>query len=221
MKRRILIIALFTFLSFIISPVMGQSLFGIKGGVQLARMTGLSGMDDVSQGFLPTMQAKFVGIMPVGDEVSFTPSLGYSGKGYSWNNVQVVDQYGNNVGEGDVHGLFNYIQLSLPFSFKFLLDRNKDLYFGAGPYAAYAISGKTKVKNVAVPNSDSHWDLFSGDFYKKFDAGMVLEFTTIINKRLLASVNADIGLANINNTNGSKLKQMAVGLSIGYLFNSK
>jgi hypothetical protein len=85
---------------------------------------------------------------------------------------------------------------------------------------AYAISGKGKVKNVAISSTDDHWDLFANDFYKRFDAGVVVEFTSTINRRFLASVNADIGLANINNGEGNKLKQIGAGLSIGYLFSA-
>lgn len=218
MKERIKKVSCIIFFSLIIIPVMSQSIFGIKGGVQMARITGFQGL---SQGFLTTMQAKFVGIMPVSDEVSITPSLGYSGKGYRLTNIQFTDQLGNDVGQGNINGLFNYIQLSLPLSYKFALDKTKDLYVGAGPYVAYAISGRGKVKNVAVQTTLDDWNLFSDDFYKRFDAGMVIEFTSTINKRFLASVNADIGLANISNGSGAKLKQIAAGLSIGYLLNSK
>ena len=59
-----------------------QSVFGIKGGMQLAKMTGF---EDVPKSLLPTVQIKGIAILPLTEEVTIDPSLGYSGKGYKWN----------------------------------------------------------------------------------------------------------------------------------------
>jgi hypothetical protein len=214
MKNAIKICFLLLF-SACISDSRGQTIYGVKAGVQLAKM---NGFQDQPVGFLTSLQVKGIAVMPLSDEISLLPSIGYSGKGYGWQNVNFFDQYGTPLGSGTSNGVFNYIQLSLPFSYKFTLDVEKDLYFGLGPYFAYAVSGKAKVKHVSIPNSDNSWDLFADDQYKKADAGLVVEFNSTIKKKFLVAVNVDIGLANVSNGNGNKLKQLAAGLSLGYLF---
>jgi hypothetical protein len=192
-----------------------QSIFGVKAGVQLDKVTGFETNPDH---FLASFQLKGVAICPLGDQIFLVPSLGYSGKGYSFSNVEFTDPSGNYVGNGTANGIFHYVQLSLPFSYKFTLDPKKDLYFGLGPYFSYAVAGTGKIKNVAVPASDKTWNLFKDDVYKKPDAGVVVEFNSSINKKFLVAVNVDVGLANISNDGGNRLKQLAAGLSLGYLF---
>ena len=214
MKMKILLLSIFTSTLFF-STTYSQNVFGFKGGMQLAKITGVG---DVPKSLLTTIQLKGVAIFPLTDEVTITPSLGYSGKGYRWNNLTFTDQVGNSLGEGDAIGLFNYIQLTVPLSYKIAPNANQEYYFGAGPYFSYAVSGKGRVKHVSLSGDDGTGDLFQNDNYKRTDAGIAIEMTGRLKKRYLISFNTDIGLANINNLGRTKIKQLAAGLSIGYLF---
>jgi len=216
MKTKLLLITCCSIL--FVTTSSSQNLFGIKAGVQLSKMSGFEGNPN---GFLTSLQLKATGIFPVGDMVALTPSLGYSGKGYGWKGIDFTDQYGTPMGTGNVNGLFNYIQLTVPISYRIANNPNKEYYFGLGPYYAYAVSGKGRIKHISIPNAEDSWDLFSDDFYKRSDAGIVIEISTRRSKRYLASFNLDIGLANVSNGDGNKLKQLSAGLSLGYLFNAK
>jgi len=205
------------------SEVGAQSIFGIKAGVQLGKVTGFEENPDH---FLTTFQFKGIAICPLGDQIFLLPSLGYSGKGYTYS-VKFTDPYGTSVGNGNSNAIFHYVQLSLPFSYKFNLDTKKDLYFGVGPYFSYAVAGTGKIKNVAISEDNRSWNLFKDDSYNRTDAGAVIEFNGVINKKFLVALNVDVGLANIANgpliglRSSNKLKQLAAGLSVGYLFNHK
>ena len=196
-----------------------QSSFGLKAGMQLVKMTGFD--DGGPKSFLPTVQVKGIGIIPISDEVTLNPSLGYSGKGYKWNDLELTDELGNSIGSGDVIGLFHYVQLTVPISYQIASDQNHEYYLGAGPYFSYAVSGKGKVKHAAIQGNEDSWDLFSGDFYKRTDAGVAVEIASRLKKKFMIAFNVDIGLADVSHDGGGKLKQLAAGISIGYLFHGK
>ena len=214
MKSKIILFFLVCTILFINSS-FSQSQFGISGGLQMSHM---SGFQDNPKGYLASLQIKLLTISPVSDDVVLIPSLGYSGKGYKWNNLDLTDQMGNSLGTGDIIGLFNYVQLSIPICYKISTKQHSQFYIGAGPYFSYALSGKGRLKNAAVAPNEESWNLFEADNYKKTDAGAVIQFASTLNRRYLAAVNIDIGLMNLNNGAGNKLKNMAAGISIGYIF---
>ena len=217
MKMKCFLLSCFCIHLFLIHA-NSQSSFGVKAGMQLAKMTGF---EENPKGFLPTVQIKAIGIFPLSDELTINPSLGYSGKGFKWNDIEFTDQYGNFLGNGDVIGLFHYIQLTVPIAYKIAPDSKQEYYFGAGPYFGYAVSGKGKIKHAALANGEDSWDLFSDDAYKKTDAGIVIEISSTLKKKYMVAVNFDIGLSDVSNTGGGKLKQMTGGISIGYLFGKR
>jgi len=138
-----------------------------------------------------------------------------------WNNLEFTDQIGNSLGTGDVIALFHYVQLTVPLSYKIAPDQNHEYYFGTGPYFSYAVSGKGRIKHVALSNGQESFNLFTDDTYKRADAGIAIEIASRLRKKYLAAFNVDIGLSNVGNGSGAKLKQLAAGLSVGYLFNRR
>src|SRR5262245_42449784 len=98
MKIKILL-AFIVFPSFFCNSINAQSIFGFKAGMQLTKMTGF---EDVPKSLLPTIQVKGVAIMPLGDELTINPSLGYSGKGFKWNDLELTDPVGNSLCTGDI-----------------------------------------------------------------------------------------------------------------------
>ena len=199
----------------LLSHARSQNAFGFKAGMQLVKMTGF---EDVPNSLLPTLQLKGIAILPVGDDVTINPSIGYSGKGYKWNDVEFTDQFGTPLGTGDVIALFHYVQLAAPLSYRIAPNQNQEYHFGVGPYFSYAVSGKGRIKNVAISTDDNTWDLFTDDAYKKTDAGIVVEIASQLKKKFLFAFNVDIGLADVSNQGGGKLKHLGGGISLGYLF---
>ena len=215
-------------LSFIIAAILfstlsyAQKVFGFKGGVQLTKMTGFQ---EVPKSLLTTLQLKGVAILPLTGAVTINPSLGYSGKGYRWKDLWFEDENGNltgnPLGTADVIGLFHYAQLTVPLCYKIAPNQNQEYYLGAGPYFSYAVSGKAKIKHISLSGADETWNLFHSNGYRRTDAGLVVELSGRMKKKYLIALNADIGLADVRNGEGSKLKQRAIGISLGYLFNGK
>jgi hypothetical protein len=81
--------------------------------------------------------------------------------------------------------------------------------------------GKGRIKHVALSNGQESFNLFTDDTYKRTDAGIAIEIASRLRKKYLAAFNVDIGLSNVGNGSGAKLKQLAAGLSVGYLFNRR
>ena len=216
MSNKILLLLLCAYL--FTGSSYSQGVFGLKAGMQLARMTGL---DDLPKSLLPTVQVKGVAIFPLSNDVTINPSLGYSGKGYKWNNLMFEDQIGNGLTSGDAIGIFHYLQLTIPFSYKIATARNQEYYFGAGPYFSYAVSGRGKIKYAAISMDDTSNDLFASGAYKRTDAGIAIEIASRLKKKFMIAFNVDIGLADVSHNSGGNLKQLAGGLSIGYLFANK
>jgi len=217
MKIKILLLSIIAATVFCTSSY-AQNVFGLKAGMQLARITGVG---DVPKSLLTTLQVKGIAIFPLNEDVTINPSLGYSGKGYRWNGLMFEDQIGNQLGEGDAIGLFNYIQLTVPLSYKIAPNANQEYYFGAGPYFSYAVSAKGKIKHVSLTGGDETWDMFKDNAYKRTDAGIAIEISSRLKRKYLISFNTDIGLADVSNDGGGKIKQLAAGISVGYVFIGK
>jgi len=194
--------------------INAQQSFGIKAGVQFSKMKEFV----LNTNYLTSLQAKGIGVFKINKSIALTPSIGYSGKGFVYRNLQMTDNLGNTIGTADAHNLFNYIQLTVPVSYSIGFGKANTLFFGAGPYFAYALSGKGKLKNINGTVDPSSWALYSDDTYKRTDAGLVIELSGTLNQRFLISLNTDFGFTDVFKGEEAKMKTIAGGLSIGYLF---
>ena len=212
MKIRLLAgISLFLFV--FINNMNAQS-FGFKAGVQFSEMTGLP----LSSNYLTSFQGKAAGIVKVNKSISLTPSLGYSGKGYVFGVLVLTDQSGNEIGLGKSNTRFNYLQLTVPVSYRIALKKENAIYLGAGPYFAYALSTKGKLNNSNASTDPNTWKLVTAEGFKKTDAGLAIQIDATLKKRFLVSLNIDFGLINVAELYGNEIKSKAAGISIGYLF---
>ena len=89
----------------------------------------------------------------------------------------------------------------------------------AGPYVAYGIGGKSKVKLSSSEGSAElgDVDVFGDDGFKRFDAGLGLgvgaEFGPI-----LVDLGWDMGLVDISGSSNGNVKNQNAYLSVGYTF---
>src|SRR5690349_15618153 len=111
MKRKPLILVVF-FLIFLTHNMNAQQAFGLKAGVQFSKMKDFV----LNTNYLTSFQAKGIGVFKINKSFALTPSIGYSGKGFVYRNLQMTDNLGNTIGTADAHNLFNYIQLTVPVS---------------------------------------------------------------------------------------------------------
>lgn len=94
------------------------------------------------------------------------------------------------------------------------------IVFHAGPYVAYGVGGKSKLKvSSGSSSTESEGVNVFGEnkMLKPFDAGLGLgvgaEFS-----RFLVDVGWDMGLVNISNSSSGNVKNQNAYLSVGYKF---
>lgn len=158
-----------------------------------------------------------VGKLGVGLEKPFTqnfsvmPSLELALKGTKWK----FDGY--ETFEDQVN--LTYLQIPILGAYRFNLNDSWNIVAKAGPYFAYALSGKEKVKD------DSHeydYDLFDktdmeGNTANRFDAGIILG-ADFEYHRFVAGVEFEYGLTNIVDNEDLNIKNVAGYITVGYKF---
>ena len=140
--------------------------------------------------------------IPVGIDFYLQPGLLFSTKGAK-----------ANVGDGKIN--LSYLELPVNFVYKPELGEGR-MVLGFGPYAAYAIGGKTKDPDSDIEFGDQP------DEWKRFDAGANLLAGYEFSNKLSFQLNAGLGLIRLNNRadddTKSSLKNTGFGVSLGYRF---
>ena len=193
---------------FLLLFVLGLSLgalqaqsYGIKGGLNLANVYSESALG--TQASTDNLLSFHVGVtaeMELSAPFYLNSGLFFSQKGYNQEilTIQLTQKV-------------NYIQLPLNFMFKY--DFNEVQFFAeAGPYAAFAISGKT-ISGSTTTEVDFGPDAGQRD---RFDAG--LGFGGGVNVMgLQIGANYSAGLLNLSNTDDTKFTNNVLQISVAYL----
>jgi len=222
MKKLIIFTAFFLFISAISSA---QLLYGLKAGPQFTRrkLFDPAGIQStLSQVPLLSLDASLTAFIPLDGQFFIHTNLGYSGKGVKVKNLIFEDQLFNNLGTAVLNQLINYAVLSVPLNYKTAISNNNDLYFGAGPYIGYAISGHDKVKGITYNNGNTTTTSldFSKGGYRRWDGGLRIEISLVLQKQWMAALSYEAGLTNVANSS-STLRNNALGFSVGYLLPGK
>lgn len=103
-----------------------------------------------------------------------------------------------------------YLQLPAHLAYKLEIAPGIKLVVNAGPYAAYGIGGKAK-------GGGSNEKIFGNNKFKKLDygagGGLGLELG-----KICVSGGYDLGLKNISDTKGTKVKNRSAYVTLGYKF---
>lgn len=196
-----------------------QITWNVKGGVGFATCYG-----DVEGG----MENHFVGKIGVGIEKplssnwSLMPSLELAWKGaeYSEDLGEVYDGYSESTKETlDVF----YIQVPIVAAYRINLNDSWNLTLKAGPYFAYAISGRFKgSSSYGGGNEGGSWDedLFKSyegeEAGKRFDAGLDLGVDFEFH-RFVFGAEYELGLLKFA-PGGGDVKNAAAYVTLGYKF---
>jgi hypothetical protein len=174
--------------------------FGLKGGINIANMKfSASGIN-----FSPTSLVGFQ-VGPVADfklqnSLYFNTGLLYSLKGCK------LEYQGESITDK-----FNYLEVPLNATYKFPLAEKSNFFIEAGPYLAYALSAKEKV------NGETEDINFKDDGVKRFDYGIGfgagVEYSSLV-----ARLNYQLELANINDDSDTTVKNKVLQISIAYMF---
>jgi hypothetical protein len=113
----------------------------LKGGLNLANISTTSDgrVDDAKM--LSSFHVGIVGDMPLGDALSFQLGLLLTGKG-SKTEIYSTSSTTDNYYKVKTNPI--YLELPANFVFKVPFGTDSRLYFGAGPYVAIGVGGKTK-----------------------------------------------------------------------------
>jgi len=197
---------------------------GIRAGVNFQKIYG----DDfygnkVDNDFKTGFHAGITADLMVTPTFYLQPGLLFSTKGAKGKNDNV-----------EITQNISYIELPVNVLFKPELGSGR-LLLGVGPYVAYGISGQYKTKtgsttvesDAKFKNTITAADYLNGDFYfvKPFDFGANALVGYELNNGFSVQVNGQLGLSKINpkienvtEVNKTDVKNVGVGLSVGYRF---
>jgi hypothetical protein len=206
-----------------------QVTFGLKAGFSAANMSskyeGDSGIASrkADTKTIPAFHGGVIVDIALDDQLSLQPGLFFSQKGAKLKST--ID-----LGSPSAIGVtsttrLNYLELPVNLLYKHQIGSGK-LFAGFGPYIAYGISGKFKVKtdnnlvdeDVKVKFKNSSEISAKEVYVKPFDAGANFTAGYELKMGLLFSVNYSLGLTNTSPYNKENEKNHYFGVSVGYLF---
>ncbi len=208
MKTRLFFVIAFAFFV----QITNAQMLGIKGGVNFANMSfSTSGMD-ISPKSIVGLHLGLVFDFKMQENLNFNAGFLYSLKGCKFKG-SLIDG-ASSANDGTL--TFNYFEIPLNFAYKFPINDKSKFFIQAGPYLAYAMSGKDKT------GSETQDIKFGNNQWKRFDYGLGfgagLEFGAIV-----TSLNYELGLANLSDDSSAdmKIKNKVFQISIAYMFGNK
>lgn len=208
-------------------------LFGIEGGVTFNTLKMELDDEDFDHGYRTGFKLGGFIDAPIGRGASFQPGLYYITKGSEFETKNTYSTGGTTIRETmDQKIQINYLEIPLNFQFKLNPMRRSGLFFGAGPYVAFAMGGDVDTKytlkdlNTGISTTDrDSYDLELGDDpdeddIRKTDWGINLNIGYVGVGGLFMRGNAGIGLSNIipGQDDDFSAKNLSFGLSLGYVF---
>ncbi|HEX6913630.1 MAG TPA: porin family protein [Chitinophagaceae bacterium] len=201
----------------------------IKGGLNLANISTTSDGRVDEANMLPSFHAGILADMPLGDAFSFQLGFLFTGKG-SKTEIYASSSTTDNYYKLKTNPI--YIEVPANFVFKVPFGNDTRVYFGAGPYIAMGIGGKTKgeQKLLGVTSSYERSIEFNNDDpatsgqedasvnkLRRFDYG-ANALAGFEAGKLMIGVNYGIGLAKIGSSqanNNDENKHRVWGISVG------
>lgn len=183
-----------------------QVSYGLKAGLNVPTFTISSGnvsfTSDASTSFHITGYVD----APIARNFSFQPGLSVQGKG---------GKIGRDLIDGDFDDItLNLMYLEIPANFVYYIPtgHSGDLFVGAGPYAAYALSLRARMGSVSEKGN------FEENGLKRFDAGVNFLLGYKLYNGLLFNAGYALGLANITEENNVSWKNRAWQFGVGFQF---
>ena len=197
MKSKLIFLLL---LGLLVQTVYAQK-FGIKGGLNLASMSFSEDMENSVKSILG-FHIGPVADIELQESLFFNTGILYSIKGFKM-------EYGS---ENSTTSL-NYLDIPLNVAYKFSLGESSNFFVQAGPYLAYALSGKSKY-------GDESEDIdFEADGIKRMDFGLGIGAGIELGP-IVPSVSYQLGLSNLNDDSedDTTVKNKVLQFSIAYMF---
>lgn len=192
--------------------VHAQSVFGIKGGMNISRITG---SDAVSSS--DSHLGAHLGLLMkynVMEALVFQPELLYTQKGYNY-------KYSMNDINYNISNSFDYIEIPLLMKLNVAVGDIRVQPF-LGPSVSYLISAKSKEKLSNDDTSITH-DNDVADQLNKLAFGFAVGAEFVFQRRFIFGGRYNFGLSNIYKDDlaqqGPDVQNGVFMLNLGYLFN--
>ena len=203
----------------------------VQGGVNLANITQTKSGETQDNNLLTTFNAGILGRFNLSKPIDLESGLLLQGRGAKANSY-----FGSSTDDNYVKSKFNPLYLEVPLNLvlRIPFQKNMNIFFNGGPYAAIGITGKSKTEskilgvtsassdNIKFSNDDpftSQQDDAAYNKIKRFDFGLNFGGGLDLGKVLL-KLNYGFGLTKINSTqsnNGAddKNKYRTLSISLG------
>lgn len=190
-----------------------KAIFGITAGASLANTQLKAEGITISAESKIGLTAGIIADIPIADNFSLQPALNFLQKGYKVSEDNYTDKL-----------TLNYIELPLNVLFKPEMQKVQ-LFVGAGPSVAYALSGKEKEEDNGSTetykykfgnNPDEH-DMKRLEIGANFIAGVETK------TGFLVALNYNLGLSNVGpgDSDDGTIKNRYFGFKVGYLLKQK
>jgi len=200
----------------------------VQGGVNLANITKTNSGGTEKNNLLTTFNAGILGRFNLSTTFDVETGLLFDGRG-----SKATTYFTNSTNDNYVKATINPLYLEVPLNLivRFPLEKNTNIFFNAGPYAAMGIAGKSKTEgktagvafnssqNISWTSTDPNSQNGSYDKLKRYDFGLNVGGGLDLGKILL-KVNYGMGFTKINstqtnNSSNDKNKYRTVSLSLG------
>lgn len=199
MKSKLIFFVVFA----LVAQVAIAQSFGIKGGVNFANMSFSNSGLNISPKSIIGFHFGAVAEFELQESLSFNTGILYSLKGYKVK----MDFDGESMEETLK---VNYLEIPLNFAYKFALNETSKFFVQAGPYLGYALSGKGDSDGESTDIKFEKGGMKRLDFGIGFGPGV--EFGPIV-----ASVNYQLGLANVVDDPDVTAKNKVLQISVAYM----
>lgn len=208
---------LLVFIHLIHLPILAQVQIGLMAGPQFSTREYKFG--SAHNGLITSINAGVMSSMHLSKKFVLHGTLGFSGKGVTIKDLTFSDALGNDMGQGNINILLNYIELRIPGNYAIDLSSRLKLLCGAGPYFSYAVSGHQKVTNNNFFGGFINGGLDFENEYNRFEFGITANTSLQLHKNWLLGVSTDIGVTDIFKIESSTTtSHISFSVALGYLF---
>ena len=234
--KKIVLLLLVGLSSFTTSYAQGVS-FGPELGLNLYSLSSAYNGTKDNNGLMAGLKIGGVVDVPITHRVSFQPGLFYSMKG---SNERYTSSVTAPDGVTTIHDnsydyRLGYIEIPLNFQYNCKNRGWGHLFFGAGPYVAFALGGNVTNDNSTTVIQPNGFSTTSGhttsytlrvgndaarDHVKGVDAGLNFDLGYMFRSGFFMRGNLGVGLANIQPGGDANnyMRNWGLGLSLGYMF---
>lgn len=219
--KQIKFLALMLFSVLAINFVNAQTHYsvGLKGGLTLAN---LSASDSIaSTGKFQNYTGFHIGIpvhIQLGKIFAVQPELNFQQAGAKYSNKSDLFEY-------EASTRFNQLQIPVMLQAGYMLENGFKIYGEAGPYLAYAMSGKSTTTSKFRLSTNADWTTTTNTGSIKFDESDNLKrmdfgvgFGAGVGyKGVVLNARYNVGLSDIESSDFGKLYTRGLNISVGYL----